>query len=57
MTNFLEVQDDQDDPPKTHVESVTYCLNGHKYEKCGEAKGVKMPNPPKYKISGDDPQQ
>jgi hypothetical protein len=57
VTNFLEVQDDQDDPPKTHVESVTYCLNGHKYEKCGEAKGVKMPNPPKYKISGDDPQQ
>ena len=54
VTNFLEMQDDQNDPPKTHTESITYCLSGHKYDKCGEAKNAKMPNPPKFKISADD---
>lgn len=29
--------------------SVTYCLNGHAYQQCGEANDVQPPNPPHYK--------
>jgi len=37
--------------------SVTYCLEGHAYNQCGDAKNVQPPNPPHYKelLGPDEP--
>lgn len=57
ITYYTEYPDDPDDTsenPKTHANSVTYCLKNHKYEQCGKADKVPMPDPPKFKMPEED---
>jgi len=54
-TDFPDDPNDQSENAKTHTTSVTYCLKGHKYDKCGHSDNAKMPNPPNFK-SPEGPQ-
>jgi hypothetical protein len=57
ITYFIELLDDPDDvsdAPKTHANSVTYCLKDHKYEDCDKSDHAKMPSPPNFKPPQSD---
>jgi hypothetical protein len=55
ITLYLEYEDDEQQDPKPNWTSTTYCLEGHAYEKCGESKQAKAPEPANFKeLRGDN---
>ena len=55
ITLYLEYEDDEQKDPSRTGTSTTYCLEGHAYEKCGESKQAKAPEPANFKeLSGDN---
>jgi hypothetical protein len=55
ITLFLEYEDYQEKNPDPGWTSVTYCLNGHEYQKCDESKKAMPPDPPHFKeLRGDN---
>jgi hypothetical protein len=45
---YREFEDPNQENPKPQWNSITYCLQGHAYKQCGEAKGVKPPEPANF---------
>ena len=50
---FVTIGEDGKGGKKNNWTATSYCLTEHAYQKCGEEKPAKPPNPPKFDLTGD----